>query len=78
MLDIKVIREKLDWAKDKLATRGVKPEELDELVEIDKKRRETLNKSETLKQKRNEVSDQIAQAKRNKEDASDAINKCVK
>lgn len=73
MLDIKVIREKLDWAKDKLATRGVKPEELDELVEIDKKRRETLNKSETLKQKRNEVSDQIAQAKRNKEDASDAI-----
>lgn len=73
MLDIKVIRENLDWSKEKLATRGIKPEELDELVEIDKKRREALTKSETLKQKRNEVSDQIAQAKRNKEDASDAI-----
>lgn len=73
MLDIKVIRENLDWSKKKLATRGIKPEELDKLVAIDKERREALTKSEQLKQKRNEVSDQIAQAKRNKEDASDDI-----
>lgn len=73
MLDIKVIRENLDWSKKKLATRGIKPEELDKLVAIDKERRDALTKSEQLKQKRNEVSDQIAQAKRNKEDASDAI-----
>lgn len=73
MLDIKVIRENLDWSKKNLATRGIKPEELDKLVAIDKERREALTKSEQLKQKRNEVSDQIAQAKRNKEDASDAI-----
>lgn len=73
MLDIKVIRENLDWSKKKLTTRGIKPEELDKLVAIDKERREALTKSEQLKQKRNEVSDQIAQAKRNKEDASDAI-----
>lgn len=73
MLDIKVIRENLDWSKEKLATRGIKPEELDKLVVIDKERREALTKSEQLKQKRNEVSDQIAQAKRNKEDASEAI-----
>ncbi len=71
MLDIKVIRENLDWSKKKLATRGIKPEELDKLVAIDKERREALTKSEQLKQ--NEVSDQIAQAKRNKEDASEAI-----
>ena len=73
MLDIKVIRENLDWSKKKLATRGIKPEELDKLVAIDKERREALTKSEQLKEKRNEVSDQIAQAKRSKEDASDAI-----
>ena len=73
MLDIKVIRENLDWSKKKLATRGIKPEELDKLVAIDKERREALTKSEQLKQKRNEVSDQIAQAKRNKEDANEAI-----
>ena len=45
MLDIKVIRENLDWSKKKLATRGIKPEELDELVEIDAKRRQDLTKS---------------------------------
>ena len=49
MLDIKVIRENLDWSKKKLATRGIKPEELDKLVAIDKERREALTKSEQLK-----------------------------
>ena len=49
MLDIKVIRENLDWSKKKLATRGIKPEELDELVEIDAKRRKDLTKSEQLR-----------------------------
>lgn len=73
MLDIKVIRENLDWSKEKLATRGIKPEELDELVAVDKNRRAALTKSEQLKKKRNEVSDQIAQAKRSKKDASDQI-----
>lgn len=73
MLDIKVIRENLDWAKKKLATRGIKPKELDDLVAIDAKRRDALNQSEQLKAKRNDVSKQIAQAKRNKEDAGPAI-----
>jgi seryl-tRNA synthetase len=73
MLDIKVIRQNADWAKEKLATRGIKPEEIDKVIEIDQKRREALNKSETLKAKRNQVSKDIAQAKRNKEDASEAI-----
>ncbi|MDO4912632.1 MAG: serine--tRNA ligase [Lactobacillus sp.] len=73
MLDIKVIRERLDWAKEKLATRGVKPETLDELVEIDAKRREAMTKAEQLKAQRNDVSKQIAEAKRNHEDADTAI-----
>ena len=42
MLDIKVIRENPDWAKEKLATRGIKPEEIDELISIDQKRRVAL------------------------------------
>ena len=75
MLDIKVIRENLDWAKDKLGRRGVKPEELDELVKIDADRREELNRSEQLKAERNTVSKEIAAIKRNKEDASAAVQK---
>lgn len=73
MLDIKMIRENLDWAKDKLGSRGIKPEELDELVKIDAERRDGLSRSEQLKAKRNKVSKDIAEAKRNKEDASNAI-----
>lgn len=73
MLDIHAIRENLDWAKKKLATRGIKPEELDELIAIDAKRRDALTKSENLKSRRNDVSKEIATAKRNKQDASDAI-----
>ncbi len=73
MLDIKVIREDLTWAKKKLATRGIKPEQLDELVSIDQNRRDALTKSEMLKQKRNEVSGQIALKKRQHEAADDAI-----
>ena len=75
MLDIKVIRENLDWAKDKLGRRGIKPEELDELVKIDADRREELNRSEQLKAERNTVSKKIAEIKRNKEDASAAVQK---
>lgn len=73
MLDIKVIRERLDWVKEKLATRGIKPEELDEVVAIDEKRRAKLSETEALKAKRNEVSKEIAAKKRNKENADDAI-----
>lgn len=75
MLDIKVIRENLNWAKDKLGRRGVKPEELDELVKIDVERRDGLSRSEQLKSERNKVSKEIAETKRNKQDASDAIAK---
>ena len=75
MLDIKLIRENLDWAKDKLGRRGVKPEELDELVKIDADRREELNRSEQLKAERNKVSKEIAEIKRNKQDAPAAVQK---
>lgn len=73
MLDIKLIRNNPDWAKQKLAARGVKPEEIDQLISDDQKRRDALVQTEQLKNQRNEVSDAIAQKKRNKEDATDDI-----
>ena len=73
MLDIKMIRQNTDEIKERLATRGVKAEKIDALLEKDKRRRELLVETEGLKQKRNEVSAEIANAKRNKEDATDAI-----
>lgn len=73
MLDVKRIRNEFDALSEKLATRGVVAETLNELKELDVKRRELLIKSEELKAQRNIASDDIAQAKRNKEDASEQI-----
>ena len=73
MLDIKMIRQNTDEIKERLATRGVKAEKIDALLEKDKRRRELLVETEGLKQKRNEVSAEIANAKRNKQYATDAI-----
>ena len=73
MLDVKRIRNDFDALAEKLATRGVASETLNELKELDVKRRELLIKSEELKAQRNIASDGIAQAKRNKEDASEQI-----
>lgn len=73
MLDVKRIRNDFDALSEKLATRGVVAETLNELKELDVKRRELLIKSEELKAQRNIASDDIAQAKRNKEDASEQI-----
>ncbi|MFS1663297.1 serine--tRNA ligase [Streptococcus sp. zg-JUN1979] len=73
MLDLKRIRMDFDTIADKLATRGVASETLDELRELDSKRRELLVISETKKAERNTASAAIAQAKRQKEDASSQI-----
>ena len=73
MLDIKKIRRQPDWFKEKLATRGVKAEEIDEVLELDQKRRDLLQKVETLKAQRNEASKNIGEAKRNGESADEAI-----
>lgn len=73
MLDIKVIRKNLAWAKEKLANRGIKAAKLDQLVEIDAKRRQAISESEQLKAQRNDASAAIAAAKRQKQDASAAI-----
>ncbi|KRM71588.1 serine--tRNA ligase [Lacticaseibacillus brantae] len=74
MLDLKLIRQKPDWAKTKLAARGIKGEEIDELLEYDAKRREVIMETEQLKAKRNEVSAAIATMKRNKENADEQIS----
>ena len=63
MLDIKRIRTEFDTVAKKLATRGVDAAILNEMKEIDAKRRDILVKVENLKAERNTVSAEIAQAK---------------
>lgn len=73
MLDMKLIRNETESVKERLATRGVDPSEIDALIADDAKRRELLVQTEELKARRNTVSDEIGLKKRNKEDASETI-----
>ena len=60
MLDIKLIREKPDFVRARLATRGAGDEaKIDELLKLDERRRKMLVEVETLKAQRNRVSKEI-------------------
>lgn len=73
MLDMKVIRNNFDWAKEKLSTRGVDESLLITLLDLDQERRDLLVKVEDMKKNRNDVSEHIATLKREKADADDFI-----
>ena len=73
MLDIKRIRADYDAVAAKLAHRGVATQTLNQIKDLDQKRRQILVTVEELKAKRNTVSAEIAQAKRTKENADDKI-----
>ncbi|MBI4325031.1 MAG: serine--tRNA ligase, partial [Chloroflexi bacterium] len=60
MLDIKVIRDRPDVARQSLATRGAGDEiKIDEILSLDEKRRHLLADVEDLKASRNRVSKEI-------------------
>jgi seryl-tRNA synthetase len=60
VLDIKLIREKPDFVRQRLATRGAGDEaKIDELIKLDEQRRKILTEVETLKAQRNRVSKEI-------------------
>ena len=60
MLDIKLIREKTDFVRSRLATRGAGDEKLvDGILQFDEQRRKVLGELENLKALRNRVSKEI-------------------
>src|SRR3954471_13937997 len=60
MLDIKLIRDKPDWIRERLASRaGGDDSKIDELLALDEQRRKTLAEVEQLKSTRNRVSKEI-------------------
>ena len=73
MLDMKYLRKNVTEVTQKLQDRGVSPDNLIELLNLDQERRDTIQKVENLKADRNIESDKIAYAKRNQEDASQSI-----
>jgi seryl-tRNA synthetase len=74
MLDIKFIREHVELVKQKMQERRADMD-VDRILDMDAKRRDTLQQVETLKHERNTVSDAIAGLKKAKQDASAEIER---
>jgi seryl-tRNA synthetase len=68
MLDIKFIRENPELVKQAVANKNEKAD-IDQILEIDRQRRNIIADVEKLKALRNSASEQIAVKKRNKQDA---------
>ncbi len=72
MLDIELIRKKPNFVKERLATRDKSlPELVDEVLELDKKRRSILVELENLRAERNKKSKEIGFLRREGKDTSD-------
>ncbi len=72
MLDLKFIRENPELAKAGIDKKNHTCD-LDQILELDERRREILKKTEVLKADRNRASDEIARKKKAGEGAEDAI-----
>lgn len=76
MLDIKVIRENPEKVKAAMKTRNKDMDALvDEVLEIDKKRRELMTKNDALKQEQNQASKKIPQIKKEGGDISEIMKR---
>jgi seryl-tRNA synthetase len=76
VLDIKLIREKPDWVRQRLATRGAGDEtRIDELLRLDEQRRKILAELEALKAQRNKASKEIGLLMAQKKSAEAELKK---
>ncbi|MBU5688945.1 MAG: serine--tRNA ligase [Candidatus Aenigmarchaeota archaeon] len=75
MLDIKLIRENPEIVKNDLKKRQEieKIKWVDELLDFDKKRRETIAKVNELRKKRNEITEEIAKLKKQGKDVNNLL-----
>jgi seryl-tRNA synthetase len=73
MLDIKYLRANFEEVKQKLQHRGEDLTDFGKFEDLDSRRRELLQETETLKSKRNEVSQKIAVLKKQRQDADQLI-----
>ena len=74
MLDIKFIRENLQIVKTGLERRNGACPDLEELLQQEEKRRQSLQQSEQLKNKKKKISEEIGKLKNKGKDASQLMD----
>lgn len=77
MLDIKFIREHPDLVREGIRKKG-ETDHVDEILQLDGRRREIIARAEALKNTRNTVSEEIGRLKKEKKDASAPISEMEK
>ena len=73
MLDPKLIRDQTEKVRKMIRDRAVKFD-FDNMIELDKKRRDLIKETDELRKKRNQMSISIAKAKKSNEDISTLLN----
>ena len=77
MLDPKLIRDQPEKVRKMIRDRAVKFD-FDNMLELDKKRRDLIKETDELRKKRNQMSISIAKAKKSNEDASTLLSEMGK
>ena len=73
MLDVKFLRNNMDFVRRKMEERGA-PVALDRFTDLDAKRRNLLQEVEALRNERNLVSRAVGEKKKSKEDFSSLLS----
>lgn len=73
MIDIRILREDPEKIRDNLEKRNITNFPLDQLLDLDRKRREFISRNQKLKEERNRISLEISKAKSSGRDAQDSI-----
>jgi len=73
LLDIKVLRHDIERVKQALAKRNTSTKDIEGFAELDARRRELLQESESLKNRKNVVSQEVARRKKAGENADEII-----
>jgi len=73
MLDLKLIREQPDVVRAGVARKGEDPARVDDVLELDSRRRELVQRTESLKSRKNTVSADVARLKAARENADALI-----
>ncbi len=74
MIDIRLLRESPEKIRENLEKRNITNFPLDDLFDLEKKRRAFIAKNQKLKEERNKISVEISTAKRSGKDATELIS----
>ena len=77
MLDPKIIRDEPEKIRKMLTDRAIEFD-FDEMLELDKKRRDLIKQTDELRKKRNQMSVAIGQAKKSNEDVASLLDEMAK